>query len=144
VAEELDVVDVAGALHLSLGLLRWRLRQTPVGELSLSERSAMTRLHRGGPATAAALARQEGISPQGMGLTLGALEERGLIVRRADPADGRRVLVSLSDEGSKSLQDKRNMRTEQVAKALSSGFTAAELATLKAAAPLIERLAESI
>lgn len=143
-ADELDVVDVAGALHLSLGLLRWRLRQTPVGELSLSERSAMTRLNRGGPATAAALARQEGISPQGMGLTLGALEERGLIVRHPDPADGRRVLVSLSDEGSKSLQDKRNMRTEQVAKALSSGFTDAELATLKAAAPLIERLAESI
>jgi DNA-binding MarR family transcriptional regulator len=142
--DEPDVLDVAGALHMSLGLLRWRLRQTPVGELSLSERSALARLDRAGPATAAALARQERISPQGMGLTLGVLEERGLIERHADPADGRRVLVTLSEQGRQSLQDKRNVRTEQVAKALSSGFTSAELATLRAAVPLIERLAENI
>jgi DNA-binding MarR family transcriptional regulator len=142
--DEPDVVDVAEALGMSLGLLRWRLRQTPVGELSLSERSAMTRLDRGGPATAAALARREGISPQGMGLTLGALEERGLIERRADPEDGRRVLVSLSEQGRQSLRDKRNVRTQQIAKALSSGFTDAELTTLRVAAPLIERLAEGM
>jgi hypothetical protein len=42
------------------------------------------------------------------------------------------------------LRDKRNARTEQLAQALSTGFTQAELRQLIAAAPLLERLAQSI
>lgn len=140
-----DLYDVAAAIHLSLGLLRWRLRQRQApGEPSLPERSALTRLERGGPATTAALARLEQISPQGMGATLSALETRGLVERRADPGDGRQVVVSLTEAGRQVLMDKRNARTEQVARALSRGFTRSELELLMAAAPLIERLAQSI
>ena len=39
---------------------------------------------------------------------------------------------------------RRNARTEQLARALSSGFTEQELAQLEQAAPLLERLAQSI
>ena len=46
--------------------------------------------------------------------------------------------------GQQVLTDKRNARTEQLARALSSGFTPAELRQLKTAAPLLERLAQSI
>jgi DNA-binding MarR family transcriptional regulator len=141
---EPDVGEVAGALHASIGLLRWRLRQMRVEGLSLPERSALTRMERGGPATPSALARREQISPQGMGATLSGLEARGLVERRADPADGRRVVMSLTEAGRQALQDKRDATTERLAKALSADFTAAELKQLKAAAPLIQRLAESI
>jgi DNA-binding MarR family transcriptional regulator len=140
----LGVGEVAGALHASIGLLRWRLRQMRVEGLSLPERSAMARLDRGGSATPSALARREQISPQGMGATLAALEERGLIERRSDPADRRRVVMSLTEAGRRALQDKRNATTERLAKALSADFTREELEQLSAAAPLIQRLAESI
>jgi DNA-binding MarR family transcriptional regulator len=140
-----DVHEVAGALRVSIGLLLRRLRQTRTdGELTLPESSALTRLDRGGPATASALAKLEQISPQSMGATLGALEAKGLIERRPDPGDGRRAVLSVTDAGSRLLRDKRNARTERLAKALSAGFTPAEIQLLAAASPLLERLAESI
>jgi len=110
----------------------------------LSESSALARLDRGGPATAAALARLEQISPQSMGATLAALETRGMVTRAPDPEDGRRVILSITDAGLAVLHDRRNARTERLAQALSSGFTSAELEQLTAAAPLLERLAQSI
>jgi DNA-binding MarR family transcriptional regulator len=140
-----DVNEVAGALRVSIGLLLRRLRQVRAdGELTLPESAALTRLDRGGPATASALARLEQISPQSMGATLGALEAKGLIERRPDPGDGRRVVLSVTDAGLQLLGDKRNVRTEQLAKALSAGFTPAELQLLAAASPLLERLAQNI
>ena len=46
--------------------------------------------------------------------------------------------------GWRVLQDKRNARTERLAKALSAGFTPSELRQLEAAAPLLERLAQAL
>jgi DNA-binding MarR family transcriptional regulator len=145
--EIIDVQSVAGALQVSIGLLRrrQRQRQTQVkGDLTLPETSALARLDRGGPTTVTALARLEQISSQSMGATLGALENRGLVERRSDPEDGRRAVISATASGLRVLQDHRNARTEQLTLALSSGFTPSELKRLKAAAPLIERLAQSI
>jgi DNA-binding MarR family transcriptional regulator len=143
--EQPDVYEVAGALRKSVGLLLRRMRQArPEGELTLPESSALTRLDRGGPATPSTLARLEQISPQSMGATVAALEARGLVERRPDPADGRRAVMSVTEAGRQVLRDKRSARVEQLAQALSSGFTAAEVSQLKAAAPLLERLALSI
>ena len=144
-SEDPDVGQVAAALRVSIGLLLRRLRQVQVeGELSLPESSALVRLDRGGPATPGELAKREQISPQSMGATLAALETRGLIGRRPDPRDGRRVVLSVTEAGRDLLLDKRNARTRQLAQALSAGFTPAELSQLMAAAPLLERLAQSI
>jgi DNA-binding MarR family transcriptional regulator len=142
---EPDVHDIAAALRVSVGMLLRRLRQVrPDDELTLPESSALARLDRTGPATPGALAKVEQISPQSMGATLAALEARGLIERRPDPADGRRVVLSVTEAGLELLRNKRGARTEQLARALSAGFTAAELRQLAAAAPLLERLAQSI
>ena len=143
--QDQDVTEVAGALRASIGLLLRRLRQVQAeGELTLPESAALTRLDRGGPSTASALARLEQISPQSMGATLGALEARGLVERRPDPGDGRRVLLSVTGAGLQVLQSKRNARTERLAKALAAGFTPSEVRQLEAAAPLLERLAQNI
>ena len=143
--EDLDVNAVASALRVGIGLLVRRLRQSPVqGELSLSEISALSRLERAGSATTSELARAEQITPQAMGATLAALEGRGLVERRPDPTDGRRVAMSVTAAGEQALRDKRSAQTELLAKTLASGFTQAEIDTLRAAAPLIERLGESL
>ncbi len=140
-----DIDHVARALQVSIGLLLRRMRQArPAGELTTPESAALARLDRGGAATSSALAKLEQISPQSMGATLAGLEARGLIERRADPEDGRRAVLSVTEAGLQALRNKRDARTEQLAQALSTGFTEAELTQLMAAAPLLERLAQSI
>ena len=144
-SQDLDVGQLAAVLLVAIGLLRRRLRQVQSeGELTLPESSALVRLERGGPATPSALARLEQISPQSMGATLAALESRGLVKRHADPDDGRRSVMSVTEAGRQVLGDRRNKRTEQLARALSSGFTPPELEQLMVAAPLLERLAQNI
>ncbi len=143
--QEPDATEVAAALRVSIGLLLRRMRQVrPDGELSLPETSALARLDRTGPATSSTLARLEQISPQSMGATLAGLEARGLVRRHSDPEDGRRAVLSLTEAGEQVLQDKRSARVAQLARALSDGFTPAELRQLHAAAPLLERLAQTI
>lgn len=140
-----DPVDVAAALYVSIGLFLRQLRRAPVqGELTLPERAALERLDRAGSATPGALAKAEQISPQAMGATLDALVGRGLVERRPDPEDGRRIFMSPTEAGREFVRNKRNARTEQLAKALTEGFTRADLDILAAAAPLIERLGEAI
>jgi DNA-binding MarR family transcriptional regulator len=144
-SQELDVREVAGALRVSVGLLLRRLRQVHAeGELTMPETAALARLDRGGPTTASALARQEQISPQSMGATLAGLEARALIERRADPADGRRAVISLTEAGLKVLRSLRDAKTSKLADALAIEFTPAELGVLAQATSLIERLAQSI
>lgn len=143
--EALDVNEVAGALRVSIGLLMRRMRQLKAeGEITLPESSALTRLDRGGPATSSELARQEQISPQSIGATLAGLEARGLVERRADPADGRRAVMSITGPGQQVLRDRRNESTRRLAQALSAGFSSAELDQLMVAVPLLERLAQNI
>ena len=140
------VDEVAGALHASVRLLVQRLRQTQAveGDLTSAESSALARLDRTGPTTASELARLERITPQSLGATVGALEERGLVERMPDPKDGRRAILSLTTAGRDLLRRRRSARSEMLSDALAAGFTRTELKQLQAAAPLIERLAHGI
>ena len=136
--------DVAADLRASLGLLYRRLKQTRVeGELTLPESSALSRIDRGGPVTAAALARIEQVSPQSIGATLQALETKGLIERAPDPGDGRRIILSPTAAGRKALRNKRAARTEQMTRALGT-LTPEERERLVAALPVIERIAQAL
>ena len=144
-AQDPDAEQIAAALLMSIRLLVQRSRQTSTGgDLTLPERSALARLDGGGPATSSELAKLEQIRPQSMGATLGALQARGLIERHPDPADGRRVVLSVTDEGREVLRTRRDARASALAQVLQHGFTRTELKQLMAAAPLIERLAHGI
>jgi DNA-binding MarR family transcriptional regulator len=140
-----DVTEVAGALRVAVGLVVRKLRQAPfAGELTLAESSALSRLERGGPATSSDLARGDRISPQSMGVTVAALLDRGLIERSRDPEDGRRIVLSITGEGRRMVNDKRGARTEHIATALRDGFSDDDLRQLMAATALLERLAEQL
>ncbi|MBB1154228.1 MarR family winged helix-turn-helix transcriptional regulator [Amycolatopsis dendrobii] len=136
--------ELAATLYGAVSLIARRLRQSQVtAELSLPERSALSRLDRDGPATTAALARAEQITPQAMSSTISGLSARGFVTRDADPADGRQMIVSLTPEGSEVLRARRDARMRQFAASLSSGFSPEELAVLEEAAPLLERLGQT-
>jgi DNA-binding MarR family transcriptional regulator len=145
VTEHPNTDDIAGALYDAVTLVTRRLRQTRApGELSLPQRSALSRLSRSGPASAAELARADQVTAQAMGTVVNGLEERGLVERRPDPRDGRRIIVSVTAAGEEILRRKRHARSRQLAQALTEQFTPAELEVLAAAAPLLDRLGEGL
>ncbi|GAA5054250.1 MarR family winged helix-turn-helix transcriptional regulator [Nocardia callitridis] len=144
-SEKHEAVEIASALMVGVGAVARRIRQVRVpGEPTMPERTALARLDRGGPATSAALARMEQITPQAMGVTLSGLQARGLIERRADPNDGRSVVLALTEEGLRVLNEKRGIRVELIADALAREFSDTEVAQLAAAAPLLERIARAL
>ena len=137
-----DASRVASDLHVSTGRLVRRLRQGHVpGDLTLSEASVLSRLDIRGPATPSELAAEERVRPQAMSTTLAGLEARGLVTRAGDPADGRRVLMSVTEAGRQLLVDRRGVKAARMARALATGFTPAEQQQPAAATPLLERLA---
>jgi DNA-binding MarR family transcriptional regulator len=77
-----------------------------------------------------------------MGATIASLQQRDLVMRRPDPADGRRSILSLTPAGQAVIGSGRSAVVDQVAVVLAESFTSEEIATLDAAARLIERLAE--
>jgi DNA-binding MarR family transcriptional regulator len=60
-----------------------------------------------GPCRITDLAAEERLSQPGITLLVNRLEERGWVVRSADPSDGRAVLVSLTPAGKAVLGDLR-------------------------------------
>ncbi len=139
-----ELLRAGGDLQVALGRVVRRLRQGyTAGELTLSESSVLKRLDQDGPATPGVLAEQERVRPQAMGVTLQGLVERGLVARRPDAADGRKVLMSVTPAGAKLLTDRRSRTAQRFATALAE-FSPAERARLVAAIPLLERLAEGL
>jgi DNA-binding MarR family transcriptional regulator len=135
----------ASDLRAVLGRLKRRLRQPDAAdEITLPQASVLSRLDREGPMTCGALAAADRVRPQSMGATLAALEAQGLVARRADPDDGRRVVMALTTEGEQALQGVRRIREERLGRAISDHLTPEEQQTLIAALPLLERLVDGL
>jgi DNA-binding MarR family transcriptional regulator len=143
-SEEL-VDDVAAAVLEHVNRLDRRLRQRPVtGELSQAESATLSHLSSAAPTTVADLARSERMRPQSMGAIVGGLESRGLVKRHRDRGDSRRVMLTVTDAGRQQIERRRTARGDQLAQALSEGFTDDELRQLQDVAPLLGRIAERL
>jgi DNA-binding MarR family transcriptional regulator len=103
----------------------------------------LNRLSSGGPDSPGSLADLERVRPQAMASTLASLEQRGLVSRTPDTADGRRAIVSVTDEGRAVLAERRSESVARLAHALDE-FTPQERDTLRTALPLLDRLAERL
>src|ERR1044071_1751895 len=81
---------LAGALRDAIMRLNRRLRQArPVGDLTMSQISALTTLGFAGALSPRELAEQERVQPPTMTKIVAKLEDRGLVQRTPHPHDGR-------------------------------------------------------
>lgn len=103
--------------------------------------AVLSRLTRAGETTASALAAAERVRPQSMAVTLRVLDQRGLLRRRPDPDDGRRLVLSLSPAGRDLMDDSRRAREEWLARTLQDELSEAERTALLAAVALLDRIA---
>lgn len=111
-------------------------------QLSANQLGVMSTLHRHGMLTIGEIAAIEKVRPPSTTRTVTSLEELGLVVREPHPTDRRQVLVRLADEGRRLLAEDRKRRDEWLARKLGE-LTPEEKEILRAAAPILERLAAS-
>ncbi|MET8425865.1 MarR family transcriptional regulator [Nocardia sp. NPDC004860] len=132
--------QAARELRVLVSRLRRRfLEASDNVELTPSQLSVLSRL-KNGDATASEIAAAERVRPQAIATHLAILSDRGFVLRRPDPKDGRRQLVSLSPAGRELMAGRSRARQEWLTTALEEKYTEAERQTLLAALELLERL----
>jgi DNA-binding MarR family transcriptional regulator len=129
----------SAAIHL---LRRIRLEDSASG-LTAPRLSALSVVVHAGPLSMADLATAEQIQAPSMTRLVAGLERLGLVARKPDPADGRRVMVSATKQGKVVLQKGKRRRILTLAKQISS-LTPHDAACLAQAAKLMESLARDL
>jgi DNA-binding MarR family transcriptional regulator len=103
--------ELAARLRVAVGRLQRQLRRQAVGDLTLSQISALVSLEQFGPLRAGDLAVRESVSAPTMTRILAVLEERDLVERQVDPSDRRASSVRLTSGGEDMLTTLRRERT---------------------------------
>ena len=129
----------SGAIHL----LRAMGRVDAEAGLTPARLSALSVLVFGGPVPLGRLARIEGVTSPTMTRLVDALEDAGLASREEHPDSERMVLVSATEAGRSLMLGAAERRADVIVAAL-RGLPADERRTLRAAAPLLKRLAAGV
>jgi DNA-binding MarR family transcriptional regulator len=140
---ELSEDDRAAVNELRGAVMRLsrRLRNQRVDEtLSPTEMSVLATLARCGSATPGELARKEHVQPPSMTRIVAMLEAKRLVRREPHPDDRRQVVVSRTEQADSMLAESRDKRNAWLAE-LAEGLTEEELAIMRQAAPVLEKLA---
>lgn len=137
-----DVPVLASELRLAVHRLTRLLRaQRPVDGLTLSQLSALVTIRREGPMSAGDVAAREGVKPPSATRVLAALETAGLISRTADPADGRQVLLSVTELGVTRISEDLRARDAWLAQRIRA-LGPTDRGNLEDALGVLQRLAE--
>lgn len=87
-------------------------------DLSLTAVATLSSLDRQGAQRITTLATAHGVSQPSMTQLVQRLEQRGLVARGSDPADGRVALVSVTTEGRAALAERRQRSAGRIAQLL--------------------------
>jgi DNA-binding MarR family transcriptional regulator len=119
-------------------------RELPAGEggPSYSAQQVLVAVERAGRALRPGeLAAELQMATSNVAATLRSLEADGLVVRRPDPEDGRKALVSLTAGGAKLITEARRGKHAWLQQAMSEALTPEERQLLLRAGDLMQRLA---
>jgi DNA-binding MarR family transcriptional regulator len=96
-------------LRLACMRISRRIRFESSHDVAPHQFSVLCRLEEA-PRTPGELAEIERVAKPSMTRTVGALVDRGLVLRQDDPLDGRSVILSLSEEGRRAVRAIRRRR----------------------------------
>lgn len=128
-------VQLASELRFIIGRLGKKIRRTSATaeRLSLTERSTMALIFQHDEILPNELAAMEKITTQSMSQILSNLLNLGLIKRRISELDKRKVIISLSEEGTDLIHKSRSEKDEWLNRALEATCTTEEQEILKKA-----------
>jgi DNA-binding MarR family transcriptional regulator len=136
-------------MRISISRLARRLRVEqrvgvggPETILSDIQLAALAALERHQAMTPGELAEYEKVQPPSMTRVIAVLEERSLVQRSAHPTDRRQVILTVTAEGRALVTRVRRRKEAWLAQRLQE-LSPDELATLRAATPILEKLSQS-
>ena len=109
-----------------------------ISDSQLSVLVELTRAER----TPGELAAMERVTPPSMNRTLNGLASSGLVARTRSTDDGRRVVVTITTEGERLIEETRRLRSEWLTHRIAE-LPPEDRAALAAAASALRKLAES-
>ena len=133
--------ETATRLRTAIARLNRRLRQQTVGELTLSQWSALVAVETAGRMRIGDLAAHEHVSPPTATRLVASLEMEGLLQREVDDEDRRSALISLTEPGRQALAELRRKRTEALAARLAD-LSPSDLDRLTQALSVLEQLSD--
>src|SRR5262252_10496267 len=139
---------LATALRISVSRLARRLRveRTVSGltepDLSETQLAALAALERHGAMTPGELAEHEKVQPPSMTRVISVLVESQLVRREPHSYDRRQVVLTATEAGRDLVIKARQRREAWLARRLNE-LSPAERTTLRAAAPILEKLSQS-
>lgn len=140
-AERMSHAQLATVLRDALTRLNRRVRQArPVGDLTVTQVSALTSLKLAGALTPRELADAERVQPPTMTKIVAKLAERGLVRRTPHPTDGRQVILAPTEGGQAVLDQFERARDEWLATRLGA-LTPEDRDTLLRAAEILQQVA---
>jgi DNA-binding MarR family transcriptional regulator len=87
------------------------------------------------------IADELGMTSSNVAAGLRELDHAGLIDRRRDSADGRQVVVELTERGAAAVAEHRSLKVDALRDAIEEALSDAEKAQLTSAIPLLQRIA---
>jgi DNA-binding MarR family transcriptional regulator len=117
-------------------------RETPRLPLTLTQGSVLSELVHGGPRRTSTLAELERVRMPSMSDVVHRLERLRLVTRRPDPADGRAVLVEVTEEGRRFYAELIAAREEFLRERLIE-LDDADREAIEAALPALQKLLTS-
>ncbi|WP_405114279.1 MarR family transcriptional regulator [Micromonospora sp. NBC_01405] len=142
-AKRVPPAQLAPQLRDAITRLNRRVRQArPVGDLTVTQLSALTSLRLAGALTPRELADVERVQPPTMTKIVAKLEERGLVRRTPHPTDRRQVILSASEGGQVVLDQFERVRDEWLAHRLAE-LTESDRETLQRASEILQQLARA-
>lgn len=142
-AQSMPPAQLAHQLRDAITRLNRRVRQArPVGDLTVTQLSALTSIRLGGALTPRELADVERVQPPTMTKIVAKLEERGLVQRTPHPTDGRQVILAVTAGGQDVLDQFERVRDEWLARRLTE-LSDTDRETLQHAAEILQRLSRA-
>lgn len=134
-----DVNRVAGDLSIAVLRLSRCLRAQRSDRITLTQLSTLAVLRRLGPMAPSAIAAHERVQPPSMTRVVASLVDLGLVTREQHPSDGRQVIVAISEEGGRIIDEQVGAGRDWLAARLDA-LTPEQVQELARAAALLDLL----
>jgi DNA-binding MarR family transcriptional regulator len=147
-AQSRSDAGLATSLRISVSRLARRLRVERIAQgqvehaLSDTQLAALAALERHTDMSPGELAEHEKVQPPSMTRVIAALEARGLVTRMPHLTDRRQVVLTVTAEGREVVNHARRRKEAWLAMRLRE-LSPEDRATLRAAAPILERLSQA-